>query len=498
MTLFGNHPLLRKIFLALLMLAGFGVRMLYLTNPPLDIHPTRQLHSALMARGLYYDHITDEPEWKIRTAIIQGKREPVIEPPIMETTTAWLYGVTGGENVWIARILSSLFWVLAGLAFYSLAVRLSNPDGGLISLGIYLFLPYAVSASRTFQPDPLMVSLIVAAWWGFMHWQDRPTLARTLLAGLLAGLAIFVKNVSAYFLAIPFLVVLLQQPIIKIFRSWQNWVFGVLAILPAAAYTIYGTYIDPFLTQQFNFRIFPELWITPANYSRWFMTVTSTLGLPCLLLSLLGLFLIKDNRNLRFILGCWAGYLLYGMTFAYHIGTHDYYQLPFLPMAILSIAPVGSLITATWLEKNRWKYHRQVLAGVLVVAALGGFWVNRLNLQSQDYTAEVAFWQEMGERLRGVSVLGLTEDYGYRMSFFGWNNIDNWSGSGDLAVRDLAGRPKDPLEMLAKSLDGKRYFLVTWLEDFDRQTEVKDYFFSHYEYEQGTRYILFDLSKPLQ
>ncbi len=38
----------------MLLLLGLGIRLLDLTDPPLDIHPTRQLHSALMARGMYY------------------------------------------------------------------------------------------------------------------------------------------------------------------------------------------------------------------------------------------------------------------------------------------------------------------------------------------------------------------------------------------------------------------------------------------------------------
>lgn len=496
-TLFNDHPMLHRTALVLLLLAGLGVRLIALTTPPLDIHPTRQLHSALMARGLYYEHVTAAPEWQIETAISQGKREAVIEPPIMEHLTAWLYSLAGGEYVWLARILSSLFWVLAGLAFYSLAARFSNADGGLAALAVYLFLPYGVLASRTFQPDPLMVSLIVVAWWSFFRWQDHPTLGRAVLAGVLSGAAIFVKNVAVFFLAIPFLIYLLKDPWGKVLRKGQNWVFLLLAVLPAIAYTVYGTYVAHFLTQQFNFRIFPELWITPANYSRWFNEITDTLGLATLAVSLLGVLLFKDQLHRRFVLGGWAGYMLYGLTFAYHIGTHDYYQLPLLPLAILSVAPVGSLLISAWLEHNPWKHSRQVLGILLAALVAMGFWSNRLTLESQNYQEEVAFWQQMGDRLRGSPVLGLTEDYGYRMSYYGWYSIENWPGSGDLAVRDLAGRQKDPLELLQKALEGRRYFLVTWMDDFNRQSEVKEYLFAHYRYERGDRYILFDLNQPL-
>lgn len=481
-----------------MLVAGLWIRLLDLTDPPLDIHPTRQLHSALMARGMYYEHLQNAPDWMIKTAIQQGKREPVIEPPIMETVTAWLYQVSGAENVWLARILSSCFWVLAGLAFYSLAASMTNTDGGLTALAIYLFLPYGVQASRTFQPDPLMVSMIVISWWSFYRWQEKRTWQWTLVAGIIAGLAIFIKNVSVFFLAIPYLYVVLKEPIKKILINKQVWLFGILAILPAVVYTVYGTYIADFLTQQFNFRFFPNLWITPANYSRWFKQVIDTLGLATLLLSLAGIFLFKGTRHLRFILGCWAGYILYAYAFAYHIATHDYYQLPFIPMAILSIAPIGSRMIKSWLENNPWKYARLVLGVIMVLLVAAGFWSNRLTLLGQNYQTEVTFWQQMGDRLRDQPVLGLTQDYGYRMAFYGWDNIENWSGSGDLALRDMAGRTKDPIEQLTNALEGKHYFLVTWFEDLDRQPEVKEYLYSNYPYEKGDRFILFDISQPLQ
>ncbi len=497
-SFFGEHPTLRKIALLILLLSGFWVRLIDLQDPPLDIHPTRQLHSALMARGLYYQHVEDEPEWKTELAILQGKKEAVIEPPIMETITAWLYRATGGENVWIARILSSSYWVLAGIALYSLATALTNPDGGLISLAIYLFLPYGMQASRTFQPDPLMVSLIVTAWWLFYRWQKDRSWQSMLLAGLVTGLAIFVKNVAVFFLFFPFAAVLLQEKPLEIVKNRQNWVFAVLAMLPAVIYTWYGTSVAGFLSQQFSFRFFPNLWVTPANYSRWFNQVTDTLGLATLLVSLAGIFLFKGSRPLRFILGGWVGYIVYGFAFAYHIGTHDYYQLPLIPLAVLSIAPIGSVLISAWLERNQWHSSKLVLGGLLALLLGAGFWTNRLILVSQNFTTEVLFWQQMGDRLREYPVVALTQDYGYRMAFYGWTNLDNWPGSGDLAVRELAGISKDPVTKLVETAKGRRYFLVTWFDDFNRQQEVKDYLYDHYTFEQGDGYLLFDLADPIQ
>ena len=43
------------ILLILFLLAGLGVRLIDLTDLPLDFAATRQLHSFIMARGYYYE-----------------------------------------------------------------------------------------------------------------------------------------------------------------------------------------------------------------------------------------------------------------------------------------------------------------------------------------------------------------------------------------------------------------------------------------------------------
>jgi hypothetical protein len=66
-----------------LIIGGIAVRIYDLQDAPLDFHPTRQLHSALMARGMYYsiNPNLDIPDWQRQTAIQQWKLEGLVEPP---------------------------------------------------------------------------------------------------------------------------------------------------------------------------------------------------------------------------------------------------------------------------------------------------------------------------------------------------------------------------------------------------------------------------------
>ena len=73
------------LFAALALIFGLGlaVRLYDLGDAPLDFHPTRQLHSMLMARGMAYQSLPDVPDWQREMSYQQWKKEGLIEPPVM-------------------------------------------------------------------------------------------------------------------------------------------------------------------------------------------------------------------------------------------------------------------------------------------------------------------------------------------------------------------------------------------------------------------------------
>ena len=89
--------------------------MVDLTDPPLDFHPTRQLRSAIIARSMYYRSVPDPESWQSQAALSQYTGEGIIEPLVMETIVANTYKVIGSDPVWVARIYSSLFWIIGGI-----------------------------------------------------------------------------------------------------------------------------------------------------------------------------------------------------------------------------------------------------------------------------------------------------------------------------------------------------------------------------------------------
>jgi 4-amino-4-deoxy-L-arabinose transferase-like glycosyltransferase len=99
----------------------------------------------------------------------------MIELPLLEAIVAGFWRVVGEEHLWIGRLLSALFWVAGGAFLFRIATRLTTPAGAIAALSVFLFLPFAVVAGRSFQPDPLMVMLLLATILGLLRYAEQPS-----------------------------------------------------------------------------------------------------------------------------------------------------------------------------------------------------------------------------------------------------------------------------------------------------------------------------------
>lgn len=496
--LFNQSTWLRRIVLLILVVLGLVIRLYDLDDLPFDFHSTRQMHSALMARGMYYQNRADLPDWQRAMAVQQWKAEGLIEPPIMESLTALGYRMVGTDDLRIPRLLSILFWMLGALPLYCLARGLIDRNGAVFAVAFYLILPYGALASRAFQPDPLMVSSIIWSVWAAWRWADTPDWKWAIIAGLLAGFSIYIKSVAGFFVAGAWIGLLLSSWGIKrIIRMAQFWVAAHLAVLPLAAFTFYGLKISGELAGQFSLRFFPALWIDPVWYLRWNGEISSVVGFEWFLAALLGVFLMQKPIG-RWMMFClFAGYLVFSFALPYHAMTHDYYQEPLVPIVALGAGAVFSTLIAK-VTGPRW---------LLTIAVLGilTFWLGikawdvRVTLKRNDYRGEPILWQKLGEKLGHDSkVLAITQDYGYRLGYWGWLTPENWMNSGDFTVREMAGQQFDRVKLFQEQVEGKDYFLVTSFGEFESQAEFKQMMYDGFPVlEQTDDYIIFDLKHPL-
>ena len=493
--IFRERPWMWKIALVMVLLAGFAIRMVDLTDLPLDFASTRQLYSALKARAMYYEYLPDAPIWQQRVAA-RGDLG-TIEPPVLETLVSQTWRLTG-EHIWIARIYSSLFWILGGLALFLLARDLASTGAAFISTLIYLFAPYGVIASRAFLPDPLMVALIIYSLWALFRWQNTGKWKWVLLFGIFGGLALFVKNLSVFVVLGAFTGVILGAVGLKrALRSAQVWVMTILLILPVAIYTLWGMSSGS-LEGQFSLRFFPALWDDPSFYFSWQSLMSVVTGFGVWFAGIVGVFLAGPRRERPILLGVWVGYIIFGFTFSYHFITHDYYHLSFIPIAVLSLAPLVKVVFEKFFERNPGFLPRLALVVLIVAGAAVQSYYGIGRLKASKYTNELAFWQEIGDLLGHESnVIGLTQDYGYRLAYWGWQSSSAWYTTADIEVRYLAGQVVDVAARFAEDTAGKQYFVVTTFGEFDSQPLIKEYLYSHYPiYAETDEYIIFDLQHP--
>ena len=144
----------RTLLVGLLFALALGVRLYGIAEPPMDFQPVRQYHSALLARGFY--------EWLSTGELRTLPPDGVIEPPIMESAASFAYYLSGGEHLWIPRLLSAACWMVGGMFLYLLARgAFSSPNAALFSTAFYLLDPFGVLPSRAFMPEALMVAALL-------------------------------------------------------------------------------------------------------------------------------------------------------------------------------------------------------------------------------------------------------------------------------------------------------------------------------------------------
>ncbi len=489
-------PWLMTVLVAVLFVAALGIRLYDLTDLPNDFYMTRQYHSLLIARGMYYDHLTNVPDWQRNIAVSMWKAEDLIEPPIMEGIVALTYNLTGMQ-VWMGRLYASLFWLIGGIAIWLLANEMSMRYGGLIALAYFLFVPFAVTVSRAFIPDPLMVAMVAWSVWALYRWEMRPTWKRAILAGVLMGLSIFVKSVAVFpLLGAAAGLVISRGSWKRIFADKKTWAVVGLTIIPSLIYYIYGS-ITSNLQSQFSLRFFPSYWTDPSFYGRWIFMAAGFSGFAAMFAALVGILLYPTNRQRFIAIGLWVGYIAYGFTFPYHFITHDYYHLPIILVVAFGLIPAADTLVRRVLEKNGWLW-RAAFVGILLFGVAMQMWASRNTMAVANYRADIAYYQNLGKLIgQDKKIIEVSGDYGYRLGYWGWVEGAYWPSTMDTDLRTLAGQATPDFSTeFAKRTAGMDEFVITSLAELDRQPQLRDYLAANYPViAKGEGYLIYNL-KP--
>jgi len=263
-------PRIHLLIVSILLIVAFGMRAYCINEPPLDFHATRQYRSAIIARGYFFEMSQSIPDWEREVAIVNRNAEGVLEPPIMELFAFFAYRIAGAEHLWIPRMLSMIFWLGGGVLLYALTRDLISSDAAILSTAFYLFLPFGIRASRSFQPDPLMVFAFLSSIFAISRYHIQPSRTRLALAAALSALAIFVKPVclSAIFGAF-ILANISRQGIRKTLTNLNLVLFGIVSLLPTVLFYLYGIFVAGFLRGQAWMSFIPSLYFSLTFWLGW-------------------------------------------------------------------------------------------------------------------------------------------------------------------------------------------------------------------------------------
>jgi hypothetical protein len=505
-----------SLVVAGLVIAAVAIRLDGIAAPRLDFNATRQYHAAVVARSYYEAIASNVPRAKRDLAAAAREKEGLLEPPVMELAAAGGFWLAGGEHLWIPRLLSVLLWIVAGLLLWRVALRVTTAAGAVIAMALFLFMPFGIIASRSFQPDPLMVMLLVAGLLGIVRYDERPTARRFLAASGLSAAAVISKpGICLLFLASVFLVLSVGR------LGWRraltdvrSYAFVLLSCAPVAAYYVYGTRIEGFLHVGTQSRIEPSLLGDGRFWSGWFDTTTRVLSYPSLpgavglgvvALLLAGTALAPPGRPRALLLGLIAGYCLYALTFTYHISTHDYYSLPLIVIVALSIGHVGALALAR-IRDRLGPGQRPVLLALAGLIAGLFVWQMHPTVSRSDEN-RVRMFERVGQVVRhSRALLFLDHDYGIPLEYYGLVAGTPWPSRADLRVERMDGladigprqrfEGKDPryfppAEMLQPRPE---FFVVTDLAELAAQPRLKRFLFERFPVmTEGRGYVIFDL-----
>ncbi|HSB65571.1 MAG TPA: glycosyltransferase family 39 protein [Anaerolineales bacterium] len=492
-----SHP---KLFITVSILfifaIGIGVRLVNLTNPPLDFHAWRQLRSAAIARGFFYQMMPSADPALRQKAIEIGNSNPFLEPPIFERIVAITYRLVGHEYLWIARLYAIFFWGMGGIGLFLLARKITSAYGALFTEAVYLLIPFGIFASRSFQPDPLMVMWIIWAAYGLYNWSVTKTWKWALLAGVLSGIAVLIKVFAVFpITAMAIGLSLTTWPFRKLIKQPQVWIAAaIMIIIPGIYYLVLMGQAGPEYISGWVLS-FSGLLTKGWFYKRWLDMLQNLVDLTLVIIAALSVLLLS-GRARTLLIGMWIGYLLIGLSVPSLIISHSYYNLFIVPVIALSLAALGHLLVKHLvLQGFIWKV---AFVGVALIGIFYPAWNARTQLVRDDYHNEVLGWIKMGREMpANARIIAISQDYNARLQYYGWVLLQSWPLTGDQQMGVLAGGNMDMNDpywdtyFLSRKANAD-YFLITNMAELDSQPRLKANL-EAYPFVEGQGYILYDL-----
>ncbi|KKU56727.1 MAG: Glycosyl transferase family 39 [Candidatus Amesbacteria bacterium GW2011_GWA2_47_11] len=376
---------LQYLLLALIVIFGFLVRMYKIDNPVADWHSWRQADTASVTRNfvdlgvdLLHPRFDDFSDTSGR-GLFNPDGYRFVEFPVFNLIHYTFYTLIPKTynlslEYW-GRMTSVISALVSAVLIFLLVRRHSRPFTGLLAAFFYLFLPFNIYFTRVILPDPLMVTLYLAALNFFDVWTINHKSYILILTALFGTLAVLVKPVALFFL-LPITWYFWHRYKIKMLNLRHFWVLHLAFVLPFALWRLWSF--------RYPQGVPASLWLLNGDHIRFrpaFFRWLFGERLGDMILGHWGVFplslgLFAAGSFLPWVIGA----LAYLVVFATGNVRHDYYQIPIIPIVSILLA-LGVIHFATsWTKKAFILFVIFMMLGMTWYDIRGNYQVNNWSI----------------------------------------------------------------------------------------------------------------------
>ena len=333
-----------KLILLSILALGLALRLYKIDIPLADHHSWRQADSAAVIRNLAFGGSDIfHPQWDnlmpTNAGNLPNPNRYFFEdcPLTFDIYPALLLKVFGNKVLYL-RLPSVLFSLLTIVFLYLLVSDLTNKKVGLLASFFYAVLPYSIFFTRgVFQEVPLNFYTVGSLFFlnRYLQRQKNSFFALALVFNCL----LFLTKPYALVFLLPELVLFWQKDKIACLKNKRLYLFFLISITPFVAWWLWvknfpeGIPYSSWLLNEGNIRFKGAFfyWIFAQRLGNLI------LGFYGILFFGLGLFLFEKFQDKLFYFWLLA-LLVYVSIIAKGNVTHDYYQIPFLPVVAYFMA----------------------------------------------------------------------------------------------------------------------------------------------------------------
>jgi 4-amino-4-deoxy-L-arabinose transferase-like glycosyltransferase len=374
-----NKPVVLIIYLVVIFILSVGVRLYRFNGPIADWMSWRQADTAAVTRNFVKEGFTPlYPKFDVLNSlnfpvVPNPNRYFFAEFPFYNILTYEAYIHIGHFNLveW-GRIVTIFFSALTPIALYFLVIEYSSKRIGVFASFIYAFLPYNIYYGRVILPDPMYILFSVLALLTTTLWCKYNKFWIAILAGICFSMAILLKP-YALVLILPIAYLILWKWKHRLFVKPEFYLFLIISFVP---YLLWQHHIDQhpegqfatlWLFNQGNIR-FTGAYFYWLIYDRMNRLIFATGGFALFWIGIVSGFTKKDGLFYYAWLVAIFGFFV---IIARGNVTHDYYQMPLVPIGVIFIAKGIDFIIS--LKMNWFQRGINVIVAVSLVLMMFAF-----------------------------------------------------------------------------------------------------------------------------